>query len=222
MKLWKWFKSLFKSTPTESPNSGNNSPTKVPPVEPIPEIPTKDEVESFPVNSKMKIALVRGHGGSDSGAVGNGTSEVEYNTWVMDYVTKNTTRNVKQFLGDSSLGAVAKSLSFIPDVTIQFHLNSYNGSAKGCEVLVIDGDTKSYAIAEAFAKGFTERFGRVLRRPETKGKKMLSSSDRGVASLKASPIGARILVEPFFIDNKQDFVSKEEYAKFVLDFVNKL
>ena len=48
MKLWKWLKGLFKSTPTESPNSGNNNPAKVPPAEPIPEIPTQEEVDNFP------------------------------------------------------------------------------------------------------------------------------------------------------------------------------
>lgn len=215
MKIWKWIKNLFKSNSSEAPN------TSVPPINPIPEIPTEEEVENFPVNSGLRIALVRGHGGSDSGAVGNGTSEVEYNTWVMDYVLKNSKRNVKCFLGDSSIGAVGKSVLWNPDVTIQLHLNSYNGQAKGCEVLVIKGDKKSYPLAEKFAKSFTQKFSRVLRRPEDQGKKILESSDRGVSSLKAS-VGVRILVEPFFIDNKADFVSKEDYAKFLTEFIDNI
>ena len=216
-----WLKRIWKKIfATKKPDIivANPPVVVVPPSPPIPEIPTKEEVESFPVDKKLKIAIVRGHGGNDSGAVGNGTSEVEYNTWVMKYVEANTRRNVRCFYGNSSMGAVLSSLTFRPDVTIQLHLNSYNKQAKGCEVLVVKGDTKSYPIAEKFAAAFTARFGRVLRRPEAKGKKILESSDRGVSSLKAST-GIKILVEPFFIDNKDDFVSKEDYAKFLTDFI---
>ena len=188
-----------------------------------PEIPnssTPDNTQTTPDDIKpgLKIAIVRGHGGNDSGAVGNGTSEVEYNTWVMKYIEANTRRNVRCFYGDSSIRAVLASLTFKPDVTIQLHLNSFNKQAKGCEVLVVKGDTRSYPIAEKFAAAFTVRFGRVLRRPEAKGKKILESSDRGVSSLKAST-GIKILVEPFFIDNKDDFVPKEDYAKFLTEFI---
>ena len=213
MKLWKWIKSLFIN------NNGSVKKTEAtPPVKPLPEIPTKEEVDSFPTN-KTRIAIVRGHGGDDGGADGNGTNEVEYNTWVMKYIEASTRRNVKCFYGNSSMGAVLSSLTFNPDITIQLHLNSYNGQAHGCEVLVVKGDEKSYALAEKFAKDFTSKFGRTLRRPESKGKKILESSDRGVSSLKAS-IGKKILVEPFFIDNKTDFVAKEEYAKFLKEFID--
>jgi len=200
-----WNKITGKSNSPEIPDSST----------PVVVVPP---VQNGPIKSGLRIAVVRGHGGNDSGAVGNGTSEVEYNTFVMKYVEANTPRNVRCFYGNSSMGAVLSSLTFKPDVTIQLHLNSYNTQAKGCEVLVVKGDTKSYPIAEKFAAAFTARFGRVLRRPEAKGKKILESSDRGVSSLKAST-GIKILVEPFFIDNKNDFVPREDYAKFLLDFV---
>ena len=140
----------------------------------------------------------------------------------MDYVSKKTRRNVKSFYGKKSLDTVYKAVSWVPDVSIQLHLNSFNGTANGCEVLVLSGDTRSYALAEKFAKEFTQEFGRTLRRPEVKGKKILSSVDRGAASLRAAPKGVKILVEPFFIDNKNDFVSKEEYAKFLTKFVDNI
>jgi len=205
MKFLRWLKNLFRQQP--------NSPE-------IPDSSTPDNTQTTPDDIKpgLKIAIVRGHGGNDPGAVGNGTSEVEYNTWVMKYVEANTRRSVRCFYGNSSMGAVLSSLTFKPDVTIQLHLNSYNTQAKGCEVLVVKGDTKSYPIAEKFAAAFAARFGRVLRRPEAKGKKILESSDRGVSSLKAST-GIKILVEPFFIDNKDDFVPKEDYAKFLTEFI---
>ena len=210
MKFLRWLKNLFRQHPddtqTTNPSDSNSSETP------------NSSTPSASIKPGLKIAIVRGHGGNDSGAVGNGTSEVEYNTWVMKYVEANTRRNVRCFYGDSSIRAVLASLTFKPDVTIQLHLNSYNKQAKGCEVLVVKGDTKSYPIAEKFASSFTARFGRVLRRPEAKGKKILESSDRGVSSLKAST-GIKILVEPFFIDNKDDFVPKEDYAKFLTEFI---
>ena len=213
----KWLIELIKALfGSKDPVDNGNV---IPPAKPLPELPTPAEVGNFPF---LKIALVRGHGGNDPGALGNGTSEVEYNSWVMDYVASKTTRNLKCFKDDSSIKAVLSSVSFKPDVTIQLHCNSYNKLAHGCEVLVIDSDKKSYAIAEKFAKEFTIKFGRKLRRPEAFGKKLLSSSDRGAASLKATLIGVKILVEPFFIDNKDDFLSKEEYAKFLLDFIERL
>jgi N-acetylmuramoyl-L-alanine amidase len=203
MNILKFFKKKPSAPSVEAPK----------PVEPTP---------SFP-SGKLKIALVRGHGGKDSGATGNGTNEVEYNTWVMDYVKKNVKNHkVECFYGDSSVGAVLKSLAFGPDITIQFHLNSYNTLAHGCEVLVLKGDTKSYPLAEKFAEAFTKKFGRFKRQPSTNGKKLLGSGDRGFTSLKTSAIGIKILVEPFFIDNKVDFVPKEDYAKFIVEFIEGL
>lgn len=206
--IWEAIKRFFGA------NKGDSEGTT-----PIP-TPSNPSTPSIPSTSgSKKIAILRGHGGGDSGATGNGTSEVEYNTWVMQYIEANTPDNVKCFYGSSSMDAVNKSLGFSPDITIQLHLNSYNGSAKGCEVLVIDGDTKSYAIAESFADAFTKKFNRVKRRPEANGKKLLDSSDRGVASLKATKKGIKILVEPFFIDNKNEIVPREEYAKFFVEWL---
>ena len=210
-----WIKKVFKKVFRR--HSGDSEATN-PPVE----IPDKDNAGSSAPTSGIKIALIRGHGGNDSGATGNSTSEVLYNTWVMDYVEANTKRNLKCFKSSSSANAVLASLAYMPDVTIQLHLNSFNGQAFGCEVLVLESDKKSFPIAEKFAKDFTEKFGRKMRRPETNGKKLLKSGDRGAGSLYGTKRGIKILVEPFFIDSKTDFVAKEDYAKFLLDFINQL
>ena len=209
-RIKRFFKRIFGKG-----KSGAELPKVKPPTETIPENSTTPK-------TGLKIALVRGHGGNDSGATGNGTSEVQYNTFVMDYIASKTTRNLKCFKANSSIDAVLNSRSFAPDVTIQLHLNAFDGSAKGCEVLVIEGDTKSYPVAEKFAKDFTTQFNRTLRRAGTKGKKILSSGDRGAGSLYATKKGIKILVEPFFIDSKSDFLSKEEYAEFLLNFTEKL
>jgi len=161
VEFWKKLVSIFKGLRNKP--APTKPPVVIKPQEPLPEVPSNEEVENFPANPGLRIALVRGHGGNDGGAEGNGTNEVAYNTFVMEYVAKHTKRNLKCFYGESSMGAVTKSLMFRPDITFQLHLNSYNGSAHGCEVLVVKGDTASYPLAEKFAKAFTEKFGRTLR-----------------------------------------------------------
>ena len=188
----------------------------------IPAPSTPVEVKPYEPTTGKSIAVCLGHSftGSDKGAYGNGTNEVEYNSWVMDYVQLQGLPNVSFHKGRNSVTAALSAVG--ADIIIQLHLNAYNGSAKGCEVLVVDGDTKSYPIAEKFSKEFTERFDRVMRRSYDQGKKLLSSSDRGVSSLVACGDCEKILVEPFFIDNSSDFVAKEEYAEFLIEFIKGL
>lgn len=208
-------RSNYSETPNSSPSKTTRKEAPAIKVESFP------EVKASTIN--YRIALIRGHGGTDPGALGNNTSEVEYLTWVIDkVVTDLNSPNVRGFLGLSSLKAVAMAMEFKPTISIQFHLNSFNKHAHGCEVLVIDGDIKSYELAEKFASEFTKKFGRSLRRRDDKGKKILSHKDRGAASLKASGAGVKFLVEPFFIDNPNDFVPKEEYAKFLVEFIKSI
>lgn len=180
------------------------------------------ETKVEPIESKgdLKIALVRGHGGDDSGAIGSGTSEVEYNTWVMEYIRTHSAMNVEIFYGSSSIDATVKSKEFLPDITIQLHLNDADIlTANGIEVLVIEGDLKSYPLAENFASAYANKFDRKIRRE--KGKKILNTKERGAASLSKS-LGRKILVEPFFIKNQNDFVAKELYAQFFVDWLASL
>lgn len=199
--MWNWIKNIFKKK--EEPKK----PVETKPN--IPEIPT--------TNPKIKIAIVRGHGGKDGGASGCGTTEVEYNTWVMKEIEKLNLPNVKCFYGDSSVSAVLKSLSFFPDLTVQLHLNSAGPTAHGCEVLVLDSDIKSYPFAEKFASMFCKKFNRRMR--GELGKKKLKSGDRGLSSLKTSTFGAKILVEPWFISRQEEFVPKEEYLEFMKTYI---
>ncbi len=169
-----------------------------------------------------KIAVCLGHSatGADKGAYGNGTNEVEYNSWVMDYIDRQNLPNVKTYKGSSSFTSAVSARG--NDIVIQLHLNAATPTAHGCEVLVIKGDDKSYPLAEKFSKEFTEKFDRTMRRPYDKGKKILGLRDRGRTSLSASGSVQKILVEPFFITNPKDFVAKEDYAEFMVDFIKSL
>lgn len=212
MKIPNWIKNLFKK---ESPKS--EAPSKPN----LPEIPDSSNPSTTSNSSKkLKIAIVRGHGGKDGGASGCGTTEVEYNTWVMKEIEKLNLPNVKCFYGDNSISAVLKSLPFLPDLTMQLHLNSAGPTAHGCEVLVLDGDTKSYPFAEKFASMFCKKFNRRMR--GDLGKKKLSGKDRGISSLKTSTFGAKILCEPWFISRQEEFVPKEEYLNFLIEYLKEV
>jgi N-acetylmuramoyl-L-alanine amidase len=207
--MWNWIKKLFRR------RSDDTQVTKTPPAPPVQEVPTKEEVDNFPTK-KMKIAIARGHGGNDSGAKGNGTTEVEYNTWVMRGLEK-AGLNISCHYGSSSVESMLSAMATNPDLIIQMHLNDADTpTANGCEVLVVDGDKESYVFAEEFAANLNKDFNKKIRRPATKGKKILDESDRGVKSLRISKFCPKILVEPFFIGNISDFIPKEEYLKFLI------
>jgi N-acetylmuramoyl-L-alanine amidase len=215
MKIINWIKNLFKKSKVANP------PIVTPPAKPIPEIPSKEETQEFP---KKRIAIIVGHGNGDGGAdTIDGSNEFEYNSFVAEYVKKNSKQLVETFYRGPSgiVGVGLKAVAWKADISIELHLNSFNGIARGCEVLVLNGDKESAKIGTLFARSFCEKFSRVLRGDN--GIKWLSTADRGGASLKAvSPIKQSILVEPLFCDNRLELLPKETYAKFLTNFVDEL
>ena len=218
--MWKWFLSLFKSK--------QETPIVVKPVEPIPEIPTQGDIAKFPNKSKIKkVAIIIGHGNGDSGAVSwdEKRNEFEYNSIVAHLVANSTLhgKEVRLFWrGKGGIsGVAAEAVAWNPNLSIELHLNSYNGEAHGCEVLVLNGDSKSGTMARSFTSAFCSRFSRVVRREL--GVNWISSGDRGAASLKGvSAIEQSILVEPFFIDNKNEWIEPISYANFLIDWLKSI
>ena len=192
-------------------------PTKV---EPKPEQP------SAPTVSKIKkVAIIVGHGAGDSGAAGQGTNEFAYNSEVAKIVESLSNihgKTIKLFWRDSRgiKGVNSDAEKWGGDLTLELHLNSYNGSAVGCEVLTLK-DRPSVLLGQSFARAFCGRFDRVMRNQD--GVKELSSSDRGHYSLQlVDDAPPSILVEPFFIDNKKEWIDPKVYASFVVDWLSKL
>ena len=208
MKLFNWLKNLFKKKEEK-------------PVEAKPQVPNLPEI---PDSSKLKkkIVLIVGHSPTDSGAIGwNKVKEFDYNLQVakmlneshgLDYVVRGK---------GGIAGAALEALSKNPDLILEMHLNAYNGKAKGCCALVLKGDEASAVYARKFTKMFCDRFGRVLR--SDKGVLWVDKSDRGGFSLSVLyPAKAAILIESFFIDNPDEWVSVEDYYKFMVEFIESL
>jgi len=173
--------------------------------------------------SKIKnVAIIIGHGAGDSGAVGNGTNEFAYNSKVAQLVleSKEHGKNIKLFWRDSRgiSGVNGDVKKYNDDLSIELHLNSYNGSAKGCEVLTLAKDEVSIKIARDFSDKFCAKFNRIKR--DGDGVKELNPKDRGHYSLlSVNDPPPSILVEPFFIDNTNEFIQPEVYAKFIIEWL---
>lgn len=175
------------------------------------------------VNIK-KVAIIIGHGNGDSGAMGwNGMSEFNYNSFVADEISRaNTGKEVKLFHRGSTgiAGVAAKAMAWGGDITIEMHLNAFNGKAKGCCVLTLK-DQVSIDIGRKFSKSFCEKFNRIMR--DGDGVVELSRGDRGHFSLACvNDPAPSILIESFFIDNKDEWIEMIDYANFLIEWIKGL
>lgn len=200
-----WIASFFKK---KQVGQEDNSKSPVPP-------PIKP---NYPTPGIKKIALIVGHGNGDSGAVGwNRMSEFDYNSFVANELVKIgfKDKQLQVFYRGSTgiVGVATKVVAWKPDISIEMHLNAFNGKAAGCEVLCLNGDNESASLARNFTEHFTKAFNRKTR--GDLGVKWIGKEDRGYTSLKAlSPIAKSILIESFFIDNKEEWVEPLSYLNF--------
>lgn len=105
-------------------------------------------------------------------------------------VTPNRTSTTGQ---DLSYG-VSKCNDFGSDFFISCHLNSYNGSARGCEVLYHKSSSSGKKLAECIVAELAK-----LGFPNRGAK----ADTRGLYELRHTKCTA-VIVEPFFLDNLQD------------------
>jgi N-acetylmuramoyl-L-alanine amidase len=214
--MWNWIKKLFKKK--EEPKK----PVETKPN--IPEIPDSSNSSEIPSSSKpkKKVVLIVGHSPTDSGAIGwNKVKEFDYNLQVAKMLNKSHGLDYIVRGKGGIAGAALEALSKNPDLILEMHLNAYNGKAKGCCALVLKADEASAAYARKFTKMFCDKFDRVLR--SDKGVLWVDKSARGGFSLSVLyPAKAAILLESFFIDNPDEWVSVEDYYKFMVEFIETL
>lgn len=210
-----FFKKWFKKKPTNTKLPVENKPVETP-VE-IPK-PIETPVETYQLTKK--IAILVGHGAGDSGAICfNGLAEHEYNKRVSQ-ILQAKFPNLQVYFKSSSGGwapVYAKLALYRPDLSVELHLNAYNGKAFGCEVLITNEVSRS--VAEQFASMFCKKFNRTMR--GAKGVKWLGRGDRGFGNVySANKVSKKsILVEPFFCDNKNEWIPVEEYSETLVEFL---
>ena len=99
--MWNWIKNLFKKESPKAEAPKNDISRDLTPSNPLETPSSSNSSTTSNSSKKLKLAIVRGHGTKDSGAVGCGTTEVEYNTWVMKEIEKLNLPNVKCFYGET-------------------------------------------------------------------------------------------------------------------------
>lgn len=199
--------------------------------EPVKEVPVVIIEQPKQESKKMKIAIIEGHGdksGStiDTGSLHyNGKTELTYTREVTKLLNERKAEirhEIKTFKQFPSVGECAKEvIAWKPDVSFECHTNAYNGKAKGCQAQVLSNDPASFKFAKAFAEAFCKKFGRVLR--DGDGVLEMGRKERGIYNLTSvEALPASVLLEPFFGDNKADYVSVEDYVNFLIEFFNSL
>jgi N-acetylmuramoyl-L-alanine amidase len=176
-----------------------------------------------PINDKKKVALVPGHEPKDEGAYSETLKSGEW-SWNLDLVKKIKAELVKLgydvFICDNSVSVadVANQVNnFDADLSIEFHFNAANGTAKGNETLYTDRNKYSKELAEAVQKAV---FG--VFQTSDRGLKYLVEGDRGFWNLDLIEAPC-CLVEPFFGDNVNDATKAKEkkdlYIKAIVDVI---
>lgn len=146
------------------------------------------------------LFISAGHSDSDPGAVGNGHTEADIVTKFRDMVADELEGRVK-FDTDGIRGQnlplkTAIDMASRHDVAVEFHLNAFsNPSATGVETL--GGDKQ---LGEALCEAVSDTLGIANR--GAKGEASGQHSRLGFVSR-----GGGIIVELFFITNKQDMAA---------------
>lgn len=155
----------------------------------------------------MKVALVIGHRFDSPGACNDNYEVCEYQ------FNKNLTCLVENDLEEKTSMITADrtfrktTYSMLPseinkmevDLIVSFHCNAFNSEVSGTETLYYHTSTKGKQCAEEFQKNMVEALGLPDR-----GVKGVTVEDAG-GYLLGNTEAVCILLEPFFIDNDEDY-----------------
>ena len=167
------------------------------------------------------LHFINGHRGFAQGAMGvevvDGHS-LKLTEWLYSMSLHNTLKTPHKYYDAYSLN---KYVDKVDDtaVALEFHLNSFNSpTIEGYEVLILENDLESYAYAQRFLDIMRKSFP--LRR--NRGIKILTSTCRGYNNLLRLKkyFKQAILTEAFFLNNPNDWISREDMVK-VLNTFNK-
>ncbi len=110
-------------------------------------------------------------------------------------------------------GATTKIIKAGVDLSIELHCNSANGKAHGVEALYYN--SASFICCDFFCSELSKRFKR-----KNRGPKYVVANGRGITNLQLlQDLPYAIIAEPFFGDNKLDYISIQEYTNFMSEFL---
>ena len=168
-----------------------------------------------------RICLIVGHGGKDKGAYNKETKETELD-YNLDLAPKIKEKLTEQgYIVDihNRGNASSENIHYLNkvgfDIIVSLHCNAYNEYANGTEVLYWNTSKNGQLLAQALQENIVDTLGLTDR-----GLKPIKNGDRGAYLLRRTNAPC-VIVEPFFIDNENDFkVGKEKKDDYVLAIVN--
>ena len=168
----------------------------------------------------MKTNIIIGHSSKNQGASdeNNGITEFMYNNSVA--------YNILRIKGNDEINIIYRNNSYIKlpsevdkkksDLNICLHLNAFNKSAEGSEVLS-SGSKNSMIFANIIAPKMAELFS-----VDNRGVK-IRDDGRG-ANMLINTKAPTVILEPFFIDNDNnlelDEMRLKEYAQLICDCID--
>jgi len=142
------------------------------------------------------------------------TSEYQYYQNVLEHVRSSLDMHI--VYRDNGWAAVSDELQRInPDVVVEWHFNSFNGSAQGYEALTLDGrpSVLSDIFLDTMRNEFPDRVERGVKYPH-RGKYNLHIASGATPHC--------VLVEPFFGDNTNDVIYPSDMIRFIRLFTENL
>ena len=153
--------------------------------------------------TKKRIVFVIGHKVKSPGAcnITNNICEFEFNKKLVNEIkaTIDDHCEIKIVYRDRYKDLPDKINKLNPDFVICFHCNAYNAQLTGVETLFYHKSKKGKKMATIFQNNIVKALG--LKDRGIKGK---SSEERGGYILRYTEAPC-ILLEPFFIDNDDDY-----------------
>lgn len=162
----------------------------------------------------MRVAIVIGHSETSKGARNSSydVSEFDFNQKLAHDIEHNY-GNLFNFHEDEIVVVYRengyKNLpheinELNPDLIVSLHCNAFNTEASGCEMLYYHKSEKSKEVARLFQNHLVQRLDN-----KDRGTKSRTTEDRGGYLLRYTKAPC-IIVEPFFIDNDEDFLRADE------------
>jgi len=160
-----------------------------------------------------EVIILIGHNKKNKGAIAfNGLSEYEFNSqvahWTADYINKTFSHYIKAHVYDKNKGIAHIRRQNVlnqrsPYLCIELHFNSFKKAARGCEMLIADGNPENeFTMPEVhefiLADIFTDKFAAIYGNPERGEdgvKKISSNRERGWHNL----LGGRTLAKYAFL-----------------------
>lgn len=170
-----------------------------------------------------KVVFVVGHTVKKKGSLNyKGEHEYDFNLRILHHVNRLVPGST--ILIKDNPDYLKEIAAIRPDIILELHFNSALGDARGCEILVLDGNKKAEQLGKIFCKLFAAYYG-----IKNRGVKLLLPGDRGHINLVNYVPYCKLpfIFEPCFGNNKtseseQIFENEIKYAEELAFLVGRL